>query len=275
MENHHVNFFVISDSVGETARKVLNAVLSQFPDVETVIHQFPFVRKETELKNILIQAKEKEAVIIHTLVTNNLSSFTEAYCKENEIRCYDVLKDLVSGVSEITNQSPIKRAGASHQLDDEYFNRISAIEFAVKYDDGKDPKGLLEADLVLLGISRTSKTPLSMFLANKNIRVANLPIMPEAQIPDELWEVNPKKIVGLTNDIETLVNFRKERMIAYGLSEETIYSNIDRVKKEIAFADELYEKLDCYIINVAKRSIEETTEIIIKNVLNKYRVRKN
>ena len=108
-----------------------------------------------------------------------------------------------------------------------------------------------------------------MFLANKNIRVANLPILPEAQIPEELWEVNPKKIVGLTNDIETLVNFRKERMIAYGLSEETIYSNIERIKEEINFAGNLYNKLGCYVINVAKRSIEETAEIIIRNVLNK------
>lgn len=269
MENNQIDFFVISDSVGETARKVLNAVLSQFPGVQPIIHQYPFVRKQEELENILINAKEKNGIIIHTLVINNLSSFTEKYCQTENIRCYDVLKKLVEDLSEITATKPIKRAGALHQLDDEYFNRISAIEFAVKYDDGKDPKGLLEADLVLLGVSRTSKTPLSMFLANKNIRVANLPILPEAQIPEELWEVNPKKIVGLTNDIETLVNFRKERMIAYGLSEETIYSNIERIKEEINFAGNLYNKLDCYVINVAKRSIEETAEIIIRNVLNK------
>jgi hypothetical protein len=151
-------------------------------------------------------------------------------------------------------------------LDDEYFNRISAIEFAVKYDDGKDPKGFLDADLVLLGVSRTSKTPLSMFLANKTIKVANLPIMPEASVPDEIWQVDPKKIVGLTNDAEVLNNFRKERMIAYGLSPETIYSDMDRIRAELEYAYELYNKLGCIVINVSKRSIEETAAIIMSSI---------
>ena len=106
-----------------------------------------------------------------------------------------------------------------------------------------------------------------MFLANKNVRVANLPILPEAAIPDELWEVNPKKIVGLTNDMEVLISFRRERMIAYGLSPDTVYSNKERIEEELQFASDLYEKLDCYVINVARRSIEETAEIIMKNVL--------
>lgn len=269
MESKQLHFFVISDSVGETARKVITAVCSQFPELEAKIHHFPFVRTQEALDKILSEANEQRGIIVHTLVVDDLSSHTEVFCQEHGLRCYDILQTLVSDVAKITNLQPTKRAGALHRLDDEYFNRISAIEFAVKYDDGKDPKGLLEADLVLLGVSRTSKTPLSMYLANKNIKVANLPIMPEATIPEQLWEVNPKKIVGLTNDIDTLVNFRRERMIAYGLSSETPYSDIERIKKELKFAHDLYQDLGCYVINVAKRSIEETAQIIFHKVLLK------
>lgn len=267
MKNQPLHFFVISDSVGETARKVVQAVLAQFPDVEVAVHHHPFVRELSQLEPILEEAKEVKGIIVHTLVVDNLSSFAKEFCLKEDMRCYDLLHDLVHDIVTLTDIQPSKRAGALHRLDDEYFNRISAIEFAVKYDDGKDPKGLLEADLVLLGVSRTSKTPLSMFLANKNIKVANLPIMPESRLPEELWEVNPKKIVGLTNNLDTLVNFRRERMIAYGLPPETIYSDTDRIKQELKFAAKLYNELGCFVVNVAKRSIEETAEIIFRNVL--------
>ena len=130
-----------------------------------------------------------------------------------------------------------------------------------------DPRGFLEADIVLLGVSRTSKTPLSLFLANKNLKVANLPIVPQAHIPKQLWEIDPKKIVGLTNDPEILNGIRKERMIAYGLNPDTAYSDLDKIKTELTFANELYEKLGCIIINVASLSIEETASMIL-NALN-------
>lgn len=262
-----IHFYVISDSVGETARKVLQAVLTQFPTVEAVLHPYPFVRNSEDLQEILNEAKESNGVIIHTLVIDDLSKQTALFCEQENIKYHDILKELVADVRDLTKEEPTKRAGAVHQLDDEYFKRISAIEFAVKYDDGKDPKGLAEADLVLLGISRTSKTPLSMFLANKNVKVANLPILPEANIPDQLWEVNPNKIVGLTNDIDTLTNFRRERMLSYGLPAETVYTNSDRIQQEIDFAMDLYQKIGCSVINVAHRSIEETAEIILQNIL--------
>lgn len=266
MESKHLELFIISDSVGETARKVIEAVLSQFPDLETTIHHHPFIRTQEDLEKILQKAKKVNGIIIHTLVIDDLSKYTEFFCRNENLRCYDILHTLVTDISELTKMTPTKRAGALHRLDDDYFNRINAIEFAVRYDDGKDPKGLLEADLVLLGISRTSKTPLSMYLANKNIRVANLPIVPEANIPDELWKVNPKKIVGLTNDVGVLRDFRRERMLSYGLNAETPYSNSERIERELEFATNIYNKLDCFVINVAKRSIEETSQIIIREI---------
>ena len=150
-----------------------------------------------------------------------------------------------------------------HHLEENYFRRIKAMEFAVKYDDGKNPRGFLEADVVLLGVSRTSKTPLSLFLANKNLKVANLPLVPQAHIPKEIWEVDSKKIVGLTNDPEVLNGIRKKRMIAYGLNPDTAYSDIDKIKEELEFANALYQKLDCVVINVATLSIEETASLIM------------
>jgi len=266
MELEELHFFIISDSVGDTARKVLQAVLAQFPDISVRMHHYPFVRSSNDLSPILAKAKSLKGFVIHTLVVDDLSEMTELYCRQEGISCYNILKNLVKDIETATGQVPLKRPGALHLLDDEYFNRISAIEFAVKYDDGKDPKGFLDADLVLLGVSRTSKTPLSMFLANKNIKVANLPVMPEANIPDEIWQVDPKKIVGLTNDPEVLNNFRKERMIAYGLSPDTIYSDIDRIRVELEYAYDLYNKIGCIVINVSKRSIEETAAIIMSNI---------
>ena len=163
-----------------------------------------------------------------------------------------------------TGVVPSREPGALHSLNKNYFKRIKAMEFAVKYDDGKDPRGFLEADIVLLGVSRTSKTPLSLFLANKNLKVANLPLVPQAHIPKQLFEIDPKKIVGLTNDPDILNSIRKERMITYGLNPDTAYSDIDKIREELAFANDLYQKLGCVIINVASLSIEETAAMILQ-----------
>jgi len=140
------------------------------------------------------------------------------------------------------------------------------MEFTVNNDDGKNAKGLLEADLVLLGISRTSKTPLSLYLANKNIKVANLPLVPKAAIPDELWRVNPKKIVGLTNDMNVLTKIRRQRMIAYGLDPDTAYSEEDEIQRELDYSNKIYKELGCPVINVADRSIEETAALIMEQL---------
>lgn len=151
-------------------------------------------------------------------------------------------------------------------MNQRYFDRISAMEFAVMYDDGKDPKGFLEADVVLLGVSRTSKTPLSLFLANKNLKVANLPLVPDTHIPKEIYKVDPNKIIGLTNDLSVLNEIRRQRMISYGLNPDTTYSNTDAIKVELDSAQKLYQELGCYVVNVAHRSIEETAALIMHHL---------
>ena len=264
MENQTDQFvYIISDSVGETANKLSQAAMSQFPTTDFNVSRYPFVRGEGTLLSILEQAKNENAMIVHTLITDGLSKIACDFCQEHNLFCFDLLNPMVDEIVKRTGSTPSKEPGALHQLNGNYFHRIGAIEFAVKYDDGKDPKGFLEADIVILGVSRTSKTPLSMFLANKNLKVANLPLIPESHIPDQLWKVNPKKIVGLTNDPELLNSIRRERMIAYGLNPDTTYSDRDRINEELEFAQNLYEKLGCLVINVATKSIEETAAIIL------------
>ncbi|MCD2255808.1 kinase/pyrophosphorylase [Lactobacillus sp. CC-MHH1034] len=259
-----VILYLISDSVGETAFNLAQAAMAQFPDIKPIYCRFPFVHTQEKLMRVLEQAKSDHAIVLHTLATEGLSEIIANYAEQNGLVQIDYIGPLISEVAHRTGLKQSHEAGAVHHLNEKYFDRISAMEFAVMYDDGKDPKGFLEADVVLLGVSRTSKTPLSLFLANRNIKVANLPLVPQAHIPDELWKVDPKKIIGLTNDPTVLNNIRRERMIAYGLNPDTTYSNMDQIREELEYANKLYKKLGCMVINVAHRSIEETATIIME-----------
>ncbi|MDT2808095.1 pyruvate, water dikinase regulatory protein [Vagococcus lutrae] len=258
--------YIISDSAGETASKLAQAAMSQYATVNVALVRKTFVSEKKDLVEALERAKACNAIIIHTMISPEFVQFANQYCQENDLFCMDILSPVVNELSKRSGIDPTRLPGAMHSLNQEYFNRIAAMEFAVKYDDGKDPKGFLEADIVLLGVSRTSKTPLSLFLANKNLKVANLPLIPQAHIPKELWEVNPKKIVGLTNNPEILNKIRQERMKAYGLNPNTAYSDINKINEELAFANKLYEKLGCLVINVADLSIEETASIILQKL---------
>jgi regulator of PEP synthase PpsR (kinase-PPPase family) len=150
-----------------------------------------------------------------------------------------------------------------HQLDDEYFRRVEAIEFAVKYDDGKDPRGLLRADVVLVGVSRTSKTPLSMFLAHKRLKAANVPLVPEVEPPEELFEVNPRKVIGLTISPDELNLIRTERLKALGLRAQANYAALERILVELEYAEKIMKKIGCPVINVSNKAVEETASIIL------------
>ncbi|WP_407370618.1 pyruvate, water dikinase regulatory protein [Carnobacterium sp.] len=261
-----INFYIISDSVGGTASQLGQAAMTQFPDADIKVSAYPFIRGSDTLLSILEKAEVDNAIVLHTLVDETLNETAKTFCESHKLVCFDPLSPIISELEERSEMAPIQKPGALHLLDETYFNRIKAIEFAVKFDDGRDPKGFLEADIVLLGISRTSKTPLSMFLANQNYKVANLPLIPEAHIPEQIWEVDPKKIVGLTSDREALNSIRRERMITYGMNPDTEYSKLDRIDRELVFAKDLYDKLGCLVINVSKKSIEETAAIIINTL---------
>ena len=172
----------------------------------------------------------------------------------------DLLSASILAIQRVSNVVPGNTPGALRKLNEEYFKRIDSIEFAVRYDDGKDPRGVLIADLVIIGISRTSKTPLSMYLANKNIRVAT-------PVPDELFKVSPKKIIGLTNTPEKLESIRKERLKSLGLPDNSIYSNSNRILEELEYSSRIMKKIGCPVIDVSAKAIEETADIILKHLL--------
>ncbi len=188
-----INLYIISDSVGGTANQLGQAAMTQFPDADIKVSAYPFIRGTDTLISILEKADIDNALVLHTFVDEELNKMAQVFCKEHELVCFDPLSPIIREIETRSELAPLQKPGALHLLDETYFNRIKAIEFAVKFDDGRDPKGFLEADIVLLGISRTSKTPLSMFLANQNYKVANLPLIPEAHIPEQIWQVDPKK----------------------------------------------------------------------------------
>ncbi len=264
--NQKLDVFVLSDGVGETALRVARAAFAQFPEMDTTYTKYPFIKKDNQLENILNLAKERNAVVLHTIVSKEICQTINQFCQNNQLVYYDILNPIIGTFAQMTHQEPLRKKGLLHELDKDYFDMISAMEFTVSNDDGQNPKGFLEADLVLLGISRTSKTPLSLYLANKNIKVANLPLGPTTSLPEQLWKVDPEKIIGLTNDMNVLKKIRRQRMIAYGLDPNTTYSEEDEIQKELDYSNGIYKKLGCPVINVADRSIEETAAIIMEKL---------
>lgn len=262
MEN--LIIYVISDSVGETAQQVAKAAISQFMINDNYeIRRFPYVVDKKFLMEILNSGKNEDAIIIYTLVDESLSTLTKEYCQNEGLSNIDLMSPILSEIAKKTDRKPRREPGIIRKLDETYFKRVEAIEFAVKYDDGKDPRGVLKSDIVLVGISRTSKTPLSMYLANKNIKVANVPLVPEIPLPKELNDINPKKIIGLTNTPEKLNKIRQERLKALGLSSNANYANLGRILQELDYSDAVMKKLGCPVIDVSNKAIEETAGIIL------------
>lgn len=262
-----VNMIIISDSAGDTAFNNAVAAAAQFPDAQINYRRYPFIINNEKLEDTFEEIVQyPNLLLIYSLVKDEMQIPVIRFVREHQIQSVDILSPAIESIQKLTGLKPQQRIGAQHKMNQKYFDRISAMEFAVMYDDGKDPKGFLEADVVLLGVSRTSKTPLSLFLANKNLKVANLPLVPDTHIPKEIYQIDPKKIIGLTNDISVLNEIRRERMISYGLNPDTSYSNVDAIKKELDSAQKLYDQLGCFVINVAHRSIEETAAIIMNHL---------
>ena len=263
-----LDIFILSDSLGNTAEHVAGAAIAQFKSDAFNVKKFPYIKQDTPFDYIfseILRAPEK--IILHTIVKKELVQKISQFASEHNIRCVDLLTPVVDSIASVTGEAPLEETGMLRKLNDRYFKRVESVEFAVKYDDGKDPRGVLKADLVIIGVSRTSKTPLSMYLANKNIKVANIPLVPEAKVPQELFQIPSKKIVGLTNTPEKLNEIRTERLRALGLSTansgENKYANMERILEEIDFAESLMKKIGCPIINVSNKAIEETAEKII------------
>lgn len=258
-----LHYFVISDSIGDTAMKVTKSVLAQFPNANTVLHKYNFISSKDYLKEILESALTYDALIFMTIVDNELAKMVENYCIETGLICYNLIQPFILEIERRLGIPASAKAGVQHELSDKYFNRIKAIEFCISADDGQDLSLIPEAEIILLGISRTGKTPLSMYLGTLGHKVLNIPIIPESTPPQELFNINPKKIVGLTNNVLTINKQREKRMIEYGMPTQSRYCSKERVTEELAFAIDLYEKLQCHQLNVADLSIEESASIIV------------
>lgn len=271
--NFHYNnkasrIFVISDSVGETANRLIQAALAQYPNLAPAeIKNFPFIDNESDLKGILQDALTENAIVASTLVNPQLNRIIEEFATTKHLRHIDFLSQMIHLIQDQTGVEPILRSGALHALNEDYFDRVAAIEFAVKYDDGKNPKGFLKSDLVLLGISRTSKTPLSMYLANKSYKVSNLPLIPEVNLPQEIYQVPAGKIVGLTASPNYIMKIRAERVKLMGVNSATSYNDIERIRAELSYAEELYARLGALVVSVENKSIEEVAQIIEQQII--------
>lgn len=262
-QQNPVKLFVLSDSVGEISERLIYAVLSQFPMIESKeVKKFPFIDNTDDLIDLLKDAKSEQAVVITTLIDKELNQTANDFVAEHNLLAIDFFSDLMNTLQEKTQEAPIHKSSALHALDEQYFDRMAAIEFAVKFDDGKNPKGFLDSDIVLLGISRTSKTPLSMYLANRSYKVSNLPLIPEVQMAPEILKVPSDKIFGLIASPQYIMRVRSERIKLMGLGSISAYNDLDRIKKELSYAEELYEKLGAHVINIEDRSIEETAQQI-------------
>lgn len=256
---------MISDSIGETAELVVKAAISQFNSGRAEIIRIPYVHDEEYLTQVIDEAEAREAIVAYTLVIPKLRSLLLKLAAEREMTTVDVLGPMMDAIGKVSHLTPHYEPGLLHKLDEEYFHRVEAIEFAVKYDDGKDPRGILYADIVLVGISRTSKTPLCMYLANKRVKAANIPLVPEVAPPEELMQARAsKKIVGLTVRPEILNPIRQERLKALGLAPNADYASYERILREIEYAEEVMKKLGCPVIDVSNKAIEETASRILQ-----------
>lgn len=256
--------YIVSDSLGETAELVTRAAASQFGGEGIRMHRFPYVTGKSHLEQVVAEAEGKKSVIAYTLVMPELRDYLVQLAARKKIPTVDILGPMVNALTQVCTTSPYLEPGLLRRLDDQYFRRVEAIEFAVKYDDGKGPQGIISADLVLVGVSRTSKTPVCMYLAHRNIRAANVPLVPEVAPPEELFWISPRKIVGLTISPQSLARIRRERLKSLGLADDAGYADPKRITLELAYAEEVMQRLKCPVVDVTDRAVEETAHRILE-----------
>ena len=258
--------YLISDSTGETLDRVFLAIKAQFKNIEYDVKSYFFTRTENQVSKIIDEAKKNDnAIILYTIVDTSLAKFLANKGDEKKIPCFSVLGNLIMNFSKLLNQKASHVPSGQHALNDEYYERIEAIQFTMAHDDGNLVEDIDKADLILLGVSRTSKTPTSIYLANKGYKTLNIPLVNDQSIPESLKK-NPKLscVVGLTTEPQRLVDIRKNRMNALKEKENTNYTNISKIEKEIHEAKKTFTKYKWPTIDVTRKSVEETAASIIK-----------
>ncbi len=267
--------YIVSGGSGETAYRMVQAALTQFTKGESssLVRRFQNVRSLEDLDRVLGMAGDKRAVIVHTTVSQELRTYLAVRCAELRITQVDLFGNLLDTLTLYLRERPEEKAGSFHAVGDKYFRRIEAIEFALKFDDGIDMTGLASADIVLVGISRTSKTPLSMYLAMEGFKVMNVPLVPGVPLPPELAPIPQGRIVGLTIQADRLQEIRAYRLKRLGaLGSADSYSDLGRIMDELAYADEVFKTHRRWpVLDVTGRSIEETAGLVLDRVFGKER----
>ena len=265
MKNSH-NIYLISDSTGETLDRIFLALKAQFENFDYQINQFSFTRTETQIKKIIENAeKNKNSIILYTIVNNQLAKFLANESNKKKIPCFGVLGELILNFSKLLNQEASHEPSGQHALNKEYYDRIEAIQFTMNHDDGNNIKDIEKSDILLLGVSRTSKTPTSIYLANRGYKVSNIPLVNEKSVPVKMKNIKFKPcVVGLTTEAERLYEIRKNRLTSLKEKESTEYININEIKKELESSKKIFRINKWPIIDVTRKSVEETAASIIK-----------
>ena len=258
--------YLISDSTGETLDRIFLALKAQFKNIEFKVHPYSFTRTENQILKILEDAKKnKNSVIFYTIVDNNLAKYLANVSDKKKIPCFSVLGNLILNFSKILNQKASHEPSGQHALNEEYYERIEAIQFTMNHDDGNLAEEIEKSDIVLIGVSRTSKTPTSIYLANKGFKTSNIPLVNENSLPKKLKD-NPQLtcVIGLNTEPERLADIRKNRMNSLRETENKKYVSLDNIKNEIIEAKKTFQKYKCPSIDVTRKSVEETAASIIK-----------
>jgi len=256
--------FVVSDATGETARSVVDAALRQFDIATASMDIFPRTRSEELMEDIVERAAKEEALLVHTIVDPKQREILQQLSSDAGVTDIDLIGPLMGKLASFFHTEALAEPGKFHAVDAEYFRRIEAVEFAVKNDDGQHPRNLAKADIVIVGISRTSKTPLSTYLAQRGYKVANVPIVMGIEPPKELFEIDQRRIFALSIDSASLFRIRQARLQSLGMPSDTAYGMQDHIEREIEYAAQLYaSRPDWPVIDVADRAIEETASDLL------------
>ena len=258
--------YLISDATGDTLDRIFIAIKAQFKNINYKIHTYSFTRTENQILKILSEAeKDGNSIILYSIVDSNLAKYLANTSNEKKIPCFGVLGDLILSFSKLLNQKASHQPSGQYALNEEYYKRIAAIQFTMNHDDGNLVNDINKSDIILLGVSRTSKTPTSIYLANKGFKTSNIPLVNENSIPETLKN-NPKVacVIGLNTEPERLADIRKNRMNSLKESENKSYTDLEKIKKEVEDAKNTFRKYKWPMIDVTRKSVEETAASIIK-----------
>jgi len=259
-----IHLHLVSDATGDTLEQVAKAALAQFPEIKARKHYWPMIRTAGHMKRLIPELAEKPGIVMFTLVNQDIEDVLIRACDQNGWPYISVLHSIIRELGHHLGQKSIERPGLQHKMNDEYFARIDAMQYTLMHDDGQCLDGLKDADIILVGVSRTSKTPTCVYLANKGMKTANVPIIPNQPLPRELDNIKGIFTIGLINSVDRLVQVRRNRLLSLKEKKETPYADEDSIKQEVQQAQRLITARGWPIINVTRRSIEETAGAIMK-----------